>query len=102
MTLGPNLTEKLARARGDLRLGLPVVLVGSGRAMAAVAVETLTAERLADLAALGPLDLALTARRAETLKARASRSRSRSRLHSIPINSSGSRPSQGNVPLRGC
>ncbi len=71
MTLGPNLTEKLARARGDLRLGLPVVLVGSGRAMVAVAVEALTAERLADLAALGPLDLALTARRAETLKARA-------------------------------
>ncbi len=71
MTLGPNPTEKLARARGDLRLGLPVVLLGGGRAMAAVAVEALTAERLADLARLGPMDLAVTARRAETLKARA-------------------------------
>ncbi|NEY89943.1 GTP cyclohydrolase II [Tabrizicola oligotrophica] len=71
MTLGPNQTETLARARGDLRLGLPVVLVGAGHAMAAVAVEALTAERLAQMRALGPLDLALTARRAETLKARA-------------------------------
>lgn len=71
MSLSPTRTETLARARSDLRLGLPVVLVGAGRAMLAVAVEALTAERLADLGALGPLDLALTARRAETLKARA-------------------------------
>jgi GTP cyclohydrolase II len=71
MTLHPTQTEKLARARSDLRLGLPVVLVGGGHAALAVAVEALTAERLADLRALGPMDLALTARRAETLKARA-------------------------------
>ncbi len=64
----PTPTEKLARARSDLRLGLGVVL---GNALLVVAVEALTAPRLADLAALGPLDLALTARRADTLKARA-------------------------------
>ena len=71
MSLTPTQTETLARARGDLRLGLPVVLVGDGQAALAVAVEALTVERLADLRRLGQLDLALTARRAETLKARA-------------------------------
>lgn len=71
MSLKPTQTEKLARARSDLRLGLPVVLLDSGRAMLATAVEALTPSRLTDLAALGPLELALTARRAETLKARA-------------------------------
>ncbi len=71
MSLRPNQTETLARARSDLRLGLPVVFVGDGRAMLAVAVEALSAARLADLRAQGQMDLALTARRAETLKARA-------------------------------
>lgn len=71
MSLMPTQTERLARARGDLRLGLPVVLTGQGQAMLAVAVEALTTDRLADLRALGPLDLTLTARRAETLKAAA-------------------------------
>ena len=71
MSLRPTQTETLARARSDLRLGLPVVLVGGGQAALAVAVEALTADRLADLRSLGPMDLALTARRAETLKARA-------------------------------
>jgi GTP cyclohydrolase II len=71
MSLRPTQTETLARARSDLRLGLPVVLVGGGQAALAVAVEALTADRLTDLRSLGPMDLALTARRAETLKARA-------------------------------
>jgi GTP cyclohydrolase II len=52
-------------------MGLPVVLEGNGTAALALAVESLTAERLTDLRALGPVSLALTARRAETLKARA-------------------------------
>jgi len=65
--LGPTAIELLNRARADLRLGLPVVLSGT---MLAVAVETLSPERLAALRALGPLTLALTAWRAETLKAR--------------------------------
>ncbi|MGO4852031.1 GTP cyclohydrolase II [Phaeovulum sp. W22_SRMD_FR3] len=71
MALGPSLTERLNRARADLRMGLPVVLRGPDGDWLALAVEVLTPARLADMAALGPLDLALTARRAETLKARA-------------------------------
>ncbi|MCG6112820.1 MAG: GTP cyclohydrolase II [Paracoccus sp.] len=67
MTLIPTLTETIARARADLRMGLPIAL---GDHLAA-AVETLSPERLADLRALGPAVLALTGRRAETLKARA-------------------------------
>ena len=69
MPLAPSLTERLARARGDLRMGVPVVLAGEGRAALVVAVEELTPDRLAALRALGAPELALTARRAETLKA---------------------------------
>ncbi len=71
MSFAPNLPEKLARARGDLRIGLPVVLTGDGASMLALAVETLDPARLDEMRRLGPLDLALTQRRAETLKARA-------------------------------
>lgn len=67
MSLIPTLAEIVARARADLRMGLPV-MVGSHVAAAA---ETLSAARLADLRALGPAVLALTERRAQTLKARA-------------------------------
>lgn len=70
MTLALTLTERLARARGDLRMGVPVVLVGEGAALV-VAVEELTAERLADLRGFSQPVIALTDRRAETLKARA-------------------------------
>ncbi|MDB6182870.1 GTP cyclohydrolase II [Paracoccus fistulariae] len=66
MSLIPTLAETAARARADLRMGLPVVIGGH----LAAAVETLSAARLADLQALGPAALVLTARRAETLKAR--------------------------------
>ncbi|MBD3786834.1 MAG: GTP cyclohydrolase II [Sphingomonadales bacterium] len=65
--LGPTPVERLNRARADLRIGLPVVL--SGQVLAAAA-ETLSPERLAALRGLGPLTLALTSWRAETLKAR--------------------------------
>ncbi len=69
MAFGPDITERLARARADLRMGVPVVLEGSALVLAA---ETLDAARLADLRALGgPAVLAVTGRRAETLKARA-------------------------------
>ncbi|WP_241557904.1 GTP cyclohydrolase II [Falsirhodobacter deserti] len=64
-----TITERLARARSDLRLGLPVALTGDETALVA-AVEALTPVRLEELRALGPLELALTARRAATLKAR--------------------------------
>ncbi len=72
MSLGPTLPERLARARADLRMGVPVVIAGGGRAVLAVAAETLGAARLARMKAMGgTLALAVTARRAETLKARA-------------------------------
>lgn len=68
MSLTPTPTENLARARSDLRLGLPIVLMGGGLSMLCVAVEELTPDRLAALLAEGAPELALTARRAETLK----------------------------------
>ncbi|QRF67663.1 GTP cyclohydrolase II [Ponticoccus alexandrii] len=71
MALGPDLNEVLARARGDLRMGVPVMLEDAEGAVVFAAVETLGAERLEALRALGTPDLVLTARRAETLKARA-------------------------------
>ena len=72
MSLLPDISELLSRARADMRMGLPVVLVGASGAVLAAAAETLGAERLADLRALGAAPvIAITARRAETLKARA-------------------------------
>ncbi len=68
MTLGPSILERLTRARGDLRMGVPVVLAGGGEAALAVAVEPLDPARLQALRGFGRPELALTARRAETLK----------------------------------
>ncbi len=72
MTLGPGKDEKIARARTDLRMGLPVVLASEGHEALVLAAETLTPERLSLARAHGtdPV-LAVTARRAETLRARA-------------------------------
>ncbi len=67
MSLSPTLAETISRARADLRMGLPVMI---GDQLAA-AVETLTNERLAAIRALGRPVVALTDRRAQTLKARA-------------------------------
>src|SRR5690606_42069383 len=66
MSLIPTLAETISRARADLRMGLPVVI---GDHVVA-AVESLSPTRLSDMRALGLPVLALTARRAETLKAR--------------------------------
>jgi GTP cyclohydrolase II len=72
VTLGPSIVERLARARADLRMGVPVVLTGGGRGALAAAAETLDASRLAALRAqAGRPVLAITAKRAATLKARA-------------------------------
>lgn len=71
MSLRLSIAERLTRAKGDLRMGVPVVLCGAGGAALVAAVEALDAERLADLRSFGPPVLAITARRAETLKARA-------------------------------
>ena len=71
MSLGLTAIERLARARSDLRMGAAVALEGSGDAALVLAAEAATAERLDDLRSRGPLDLAITDRRATTLKARA-------------------------------
>lgn len=69
MGFAPDITERLARARADLRMGVPVVLEGGALVLAA---ETLDAARLADLRTLGGTPvLAVTGWRAQTLKARA-------------------------------
>ncbi len=71
MSLIPTPTERLARARTDLRLGLPVLLDGgTGRQALVLAAEGADANRLTALRALGPATLAITAKRAETLRAR--------------------------------
>lgn len=71
MSLTLTTTERLTRARGDLRMGVPVVLCAADGAALLVAIEALDPDRLADLRGLGTPVLAITARRAETLKARA-------------------------------
>lgn len=68
LTLTPR--ERLARARADLRAGVPVVLSGKDGGFLFAPAETLTPARLDGLRACGEVVLALTARRAETLKCR--------------------------------
>lgn len=64
--------EMIARARSDLRIGAPVVVQRAGEGAVVVAAEAASRARLTELRALGgPVDLAVTRRRAETLKARA-------------------------------
>ena len=71
-SLGPNGPERAARALTDLRLGVPVALIGAGTGDAVIAAaEGLSAERLTRLRALGRPVLAVTDWRARTLKARA-------------------------------
>ncbi|MBA4492384.1 GTP cyclohydrolase II [Paracoccus sp. S1E-3] len=67
MSLLPTLEEQIFRARAELRMGLAVQIDG----WIAASVETLRPDRLAAMRALGEMQLAVTARRAETLKARA-------------------------------
>lgn len=71
MSLGPTITERLARARADLRMGVPVLLVEGNVTALAIAVETMSAERLEDLFSVGTPVLSITKHRAETLKVRA-------------------------------
>ena len=46
MSFAPDLTELLARARADLRMGVGVVLTGAGASVLVMAAETLAAARL--------------------------------------------------------
>jgi GTP cyclohydrolase II len=71
MVLALSIPERLSRARADLRMGVPVVLCGPAGAVLVAAVETLDRTRLDALRGFGVPQLAITARRAETLKARA-------------------------------
>ncbi|SEL13590.1 GTP cyclohydrolase II [Pacificibacter marinus] len=69
MSLAPSLPELIARARADLRMGVPIVLRSATGTSVAIAAENLSNDRLISLASLGDVVLAITARRAETLKA---------------------------------
>jgi GTP cyclohydrolase II len=71
MSLFLTPAERIARARGDLRMGVPVLLSGADGAALIAAVEVLDAPRLQELRSRGGAVVAITARRAETLKARA-------------------------------
>ncbi len=69
MHLSPTSAEYRARARADLRMGLPVCLRSGAHSMLCAAVETLQPARFQALKAGGGAVLTITARRAETLKA---------------------------------
>jgi len=71
MALSLSLPEQIARIRADLRMGVGVVLTDKDQSVLIFAAETVSASRLADARILGLADVAITARRAETLKARA-------------------------------
>jgi GTP cyclohydrolase II len=71
MDLIPSPLERLNRARADLRMGLPVALADAGGGALVAAAEVLAPARLNALRNLGQPVLALTERRATTLKARA-------------------------------
>ncbi|MEB8388208.1 GTP cyclohydrolase II [Rhodobacteraceae bacterium KMM 6894] len=74
MSLLPLITDLLARARADLRMGMPVALIDASgtRGVVILAAETATTPRMTALRNAGnTLCLSVTARRAETLKARA-------------------------------
>ncbi|MCW1951398.1 MAG: GTP cyclohydrolase II [Octadecabacter sp.] len=67
MTFAPNLTERLARARADLRMGVPVVVSDREGDAMVVSAETITQSRLTSLTGMSPV-LAITDHRAKTLK----------------------------------
>ena len=71
MSFSPTIVERLARARADLRMGVPVVLTGPQDVLV-LAAETLNVARFSDILAMGGAPvLVITERRATTLKARA-------------------------------
>ena len=68
MSLSFSPAERTARLIGDLRIGLPVVVGDESGLALVVAADVVSAARLAELRGMGVLELAITARRAETLK----------------------------------
>lgn len=69
MSLTPDTQELIARARADLRMGVPIVLEQGNTRVIALATETLSPQRLHAVRDLNPI-LTITRRRAETLRAR--------------------------------
>lgn len=68
MTFAPNITELLARALADLRMGVPIVLTGNRESALIFAAETIAADRFDTLRGhIGGCDIAITSRRAQTL-----------------------------------
>ena len=71
MNFAPEFSEQVERAKNDLRMGLPIVLRMDESAVA-LALESAVRDRLSYFLKYGePLTVAVTERRAETLKARA-------------------------------
>jgi GTP cyclohydrolase II len=71
MSLTPSLPELIARARADLRMGVPIVLRSNTGTSLAIAAENLSGDRLDTFKSIGCIVLAITSRRAATLKAAA-------------------------------
>ncbi len=72
MGLHLTISEKIARLRADLRMGVGILLRDKDSTALILAAETLTEHRLTDVKSIGiNMVLAITKRRAETLRARA-------------------------------
>ncbi|WP_099827810.1 GTP cyclohydrolase II [Oceaniglobus indicus] len=69
MSFQLSMAERLARARSDLRMGIPIVLGTGTDAMFAVSPEMIAQERYRDLLDVGSVVVAITHWRAQTLKA---------------------------------
>lgn len=70
MNFAPNIVELIARARADLRMGVPVVITSQNQSLLIAAAETVSDLRFKDFMKLdNRVALAITSRRAETLKA---------------------------------
>ena len=68
--LSPRPVEQLLRAKGDLRLGLPVILRNGDQALLVALVEALSAARRHALTGRGRAELVLSARRGAALGVR--------------------------------
>ncbi|MEM7505851.1 MAG: GTP cyclohydrolase II [Pseudomonadota bacterium] len=73
MNLSLTVEEIVSRARADMRMGAPIALVSASGGALVLAAETISSTRLDALRDLGPsaMDIAISNRRAETLRARA-------------------------------
>ncbi len=68
MALGPDIAERLNRARADLRAGVPIILSDAEGGALVFAAETLDPGRYEAARTQGAAILAITGRRAETLR----------------------------------